>query len=191
MPRDFWHVRRWHYMVYVSPPACYHRKYVTVFHEWIPIPHEQVQYGCLEESISLHILGTWTSTKAGADYIHLLDTVTTRNERARTRGWGDLRQSWPSWYQGCQDWCLDGDGTIGRRGFSKRWGVKQGLMWYAGDTSSARSSLKDGQQNTTSRRMKRGWYTQYPSMVPGMTQTTALCCTKSRTAALVLQNTTG
>ena len=38
---------------------------------------------------------------------------------------------------------LDGDYIIGRRGLEQRWGVKQVLMGYAANISSARSRFEE------------------------------------------------
>ena len=75
-------------------------------------PDQQVWYGCPEEGGSLHILGAWYPTKAGADHIHILDTATNRAERAVAKSEDKLLQSQTSWYQGGQDRCWMGMGLF-------------------------------------------------------------------------------
>ena len=67
MPQGSGHVHSWRYTVYGSPPYCYHRGYIVVSPYQSPRPYEnlqraenspdqQVQDGCPEEVISIHLL---------------------------------------------------------------------------------------------------------------------------------------
>ena len=123
MPQVCGHVHSLRYTFYGSPPACYHRGYVVVLIKWRSRPHECLQrktntldqqvWGVRpEEGGSLHLLCAWSTTKAGDDHIHLLNAATTDAEHAGTRGWGKLRQSRPSWYQGGKYRCWMGIGWL-------------------------------------------------------------------------------
>ena len=139
MPQGNRHVRSWIYTVYGIPPACYHRGYAVVLPKRSPRPHEnlqraekipyqQVWYGCQVEVSILHLLGAWSPKNAGADHIHLLDSSTTRSDRAINRGWGNLLQSQSSWDQGGQDWCWMGMGWL-RREVCHKYGEYNSFWW--------------------------------------------------------------